>query len=450
VRGENFFLGEHVKAGVVVHCPPLGQADNPATPEAPIPAQSNPRATWIFTSFIELVVDGNIIDLNRIPLPADTPIIDERFNEGKNKLRSAFASGKDDATKLVMQLPRNQSQRNAELEKRIAELGTLALPALEQEFHLGIRFKALNELLEVNGSRRSAVASVLARIPGEASTDLLVRALSDPPDNYGMTVEILNALGQRTLSPVQVVALLANEAPMIVLAGINHVDAKATVPEIKAAIERLIDKDAVQSQFRNEYGASTANADALWEVRLAAGKALNKDMIPEIRARSVKLLADLQKEALHPTDPDRAIFIQNASQAELTICACLNQLHSLGEAAKKLVEEAARTAEGNPAKVLDMALARFGDQKRLARVADHLTTADSPTVRFCAAATLRIVRDKSSIPALRKALHDPYQRQDASCLRIEGGKIYPVRVIAADALIDLGEDPKLVRAEITK
>lgn len=30
---------------------------------------------------IELVVDGNIIDLNRIPLPADTPIIDKRFEE---------------------------------------------------------------------------------------------------------------------------------------------------------------------------------------------------------------------------------------------------------------------------------------------------------------------------------------------------------------------------------
>jgi hypothetical protein len=71
VRGPNFFLGEHTKAGVVVHCPPTGQADNPAAPEA--------------TSYIEVVVDGRIVDLNRIPLPADTPIIDERFKDGKNK-----------------------------------------------------------------------------------------------------------------------------------------------------------------------------------------------------------------------------------------------------------------------------------------------------------------------------------------------------------------------------
>jgi len=69
VRGPNFFLGAHSKAGVVVHCPPPGKAGNPAIPEAPI--------------YIELVVDADIVDLNRIPLPADTPIIDERFKEKK-------------------------------------------------------------------------------------------------------------------------------------------------------------------------------------------------------------------------------------------------------------------------------------------------------------------------------------------------------------------------------
>jgi hypothetical protein len=64
VRAPNFFLGEDIKAGVVVHCPPVGQAD---------------------TTYIELVVDGEIVDSNRIPLPADTPIIDQRFKGGKNK-----------------------------------------------------------------------------------------------------------------------------------------------------------------------------------------------------------------------------------------------------------------------------------------------------------------------------------------------------------------------------
>ena len=84
VRGPNFFLGEKVKAGVVVHSPPLGQADNPATPEAPINS-TNVRERWLYTTYVELVVDGDIVDLNRIPLPADTPIIDERFKDGQNK-----------------------------------------------------------------------------------------------------------------------------------------------------------------------------------------------------------------------------------------------------------------------------------------------------------------------------------------------------------------------------
>jgi hypothetical protein len=70
VRGESFFLGKDSTAGVVVHCAP-GKADDPATPPEP--------------TYIELVVDGQIVDLNRIPLPADTPIVDERFQDEKNK-----------------------------------------------------------------------------------------------------------------------------------------------------------------------------------------------------------------------------------------------------------------------------------------------------------------------------------------------------------------------------
>jgi hypothetical protein len=85
VRGPNFFLGGDRKAGVVVHCPPPAQVNKPAPPEAPIPGAANARTRWINTTFIELVVDGNIVDLNRIPLPADTPIIDERFKDGQKK-----------------------------------------------------------------------------------------------------------------------------------------------------------------------------------------------------------------------------------------------------------------------------------------------------------------------------------------------------------------------------
>jgi hypothetical protein len=35
------------------------------------------------TTYIELVVDGLIVDLNRIQLPPETPIIDQRFDADK-------------------------------------------------------------------------------------------------------------------------------------------------------------------------------------------------------------------------------------------------------------------------------------------------------------------------------------------------------------------------------
>jgi hypothetical protein len=36
---------------------------------------------WMNAIYVELVVDGEIVDLNRTSLPADTPIVDERFDE---------------------------------------------------------------------------------------------------------------------------------------------------------------------------------------------------------------------------------------------------------------------------------------------------------------------------------------------------------------------------------
>ena len=70
-------------AGVIVHTPPIYK-DREADREEPILGQDNPHATWMKTSYIELVVDGEIVDLNRIPLPADTPIIDQRFDDDKS------------------------------------------------------------------------------------------------------------------------------------------------------------------------------------------------------------------------------------------------------------------------------------------------------------------------------------------------------------------------------
>lgn len=56
-------------------------------------AKREPLKDWVIQSLkvkraridIELVVDGNIVDLNRISLPADTPIIDKRFKDKHDK-----------------------------------------------------------------------------------------------------------------------------------------------------------------------------------------------------------------------------------------------------------------------------------------------------------------------------------------------------------------------------
>lgn len=79
LRGPDKHLGTLMTAGVRVQCPPP-QTGNRVMPAAPLPGATHYRGRWLWTTFIELAVDGDIVDLNRIPLPADTPIIDERFS----------------------------------------------------------------------------------------------------------------------------------------------------------------------------------------------------------------------------------------------------------------------------------------------------------------------------------------------------------------------------------
>ena len=76
-RGPSFWLGKEANAGVCIHTPPQG--------EAPITGDQVTGGRWEQTIYIELIVDGEIVDLNRIPLPADTPIIDERFKDNPKK-----------------------------------------------------------------------------------------------------------------------------------------------------------------------------------------------------------------------------------------------------------------------------------------------------------------------------------------------------------------------------
>ena len=76
MRGGNFFLGG-ANAGVVVHAPP-SDADAAALFPKGRPPNTRLKGAIELTE-IELVVDGSIVDLNRIILPPDTMITDDRF-----------------------------------------------------------------------------------------------------------------------------------------------------------------------------------------------------------------------------------------------------------------------------------------------------------------------------------------------------------------------------------
>ena len=106
VRSPYSYLG-NIKAGVIVHCPPIG-TDTKVNPEAPIPGQDDPRMTWMNTSHIELIVDGEVVDLNRIPLTDAAPIIDERF---KAQPKQAAGTGTTETTTGAQEKPATATAR---------------------------------------------------------------------------------------------------------------------------------------------------------------------------------------------------------------------------------------------------------------------------------------------------------------------------------------------------
>jgi hypothetical protein len=81
-RGSNFYLGDKVEAGVVVHTPPAVPPGKPALAEGPIESE-NPRTRWMYTTYLEVVPDGKIIDWSRIQVPKGVTIIDERTKDTK-------------------------------------------------------------------------------------------------------------------------------------------------------------------------------------------------------------------------------------------------------------------------------------------------------------------------------------------------------------------------------
>lgn len=336
------------------------------------------------------------------------------------------------------------------VEDRLVALGDVSLSALERALHIGLRGRESQALRDSGASRRWAAVRVLARIPSARSTDLLVRSLADTPDNLSMRLQTLHALDERALTPEQVLALLADHEPSVVLFALRRV---GTVPQqspYRTTIETLFDPDQARKQLRNEFGASTAAPDAHWEVRLASGSALGTDMTSELRRRAAETIEHLVAEVGTRVDGGPAEFISQLSRDEIEIVTDIGRLRAVGVRAKELILERSRHAEGDALTVLTIALLALGEADRLPAVVTTMTDSSSSSLRIVAVHEIRRAKDRRAIPALWRALEDPFKRATGECCRIGDGTVHPVRTIAADALIELGEDPKAVRSKAAK
>ena len=86
VRGPKTSFFSVKPAGVHIQTPPVDARQKEAVTEVSSEDAKKAHGEWrTNATYIELVVDGEIVDLNRIALPADTPIIDERFKDQKKK-----------------------------------------------------------------------------------------------------------------------------------------------------------------------------------------------------------------------------------------------------------------------------------------------------------------------------------------------------------------------------
>ena len=350
----------------------------------------------------------------------------------------------------------SQSHSAAPPEKAVEDAlvahGEAALPALEKALRLGLRGRESQAFIDSRTPKRWAVVRVLDRIPGERSTDLLVRALADHPDNYAMRHANLLAVEKRDVLSKHLRALLANPYPKPVLLGLRKIGRAAQDHELRPLVERIHDPMVAEKQLRNEYRYPNAMPRDLWEIRLLSGQVLGKDMLPEVRQRARKLVQELlalvKDRGPFGPRPERDLVMWEGK-----VAGALLALRDLGESVQATVRESAKGVSGGTEEaLLDMARLLVGETARVGAVSQILMTSPDPSLRHCAVITLAQVKDPRSKPALWKALHDPLRREDQSCIRVPGRdhRVYPIRQRAARTLTEMGVDKAEVRRRSPK
>ena len=150
-------------------------------------------------------------------------------------------------------------------------------------------------------------------------------------------------------------------------------------------------------------------------------------------------LQKLQKECENPTLTGQSR--DYVSVTEWIRHECVTNLKSLGpEIIPEVRKHADDHAVGVYKDMLTIALAALGDDSATTNAAQLMLESTNATIRVCAAFELRKTKNKKLIEPFKKALNDTYKRP--SGMDVGSGDriklIYPVRIIASDALVELG------------
>jgi hypothetical protein len=161
-------------------------------------------------------------------------------------------------------------------------------------------------------------------------------------------------------------------------------------------------------------------------------------------------LLRLRDECDVPGQSNHSLWTMYVSRTEKARLGAITELKSLGAHALPLVRDASKHATNEYQEMLTVALAAMREDDAILATATLMLDSRRPAVRVCAAMVLRGLEDERTIEQFKKALLDPYHRQDGGCIRDGDGHIYPVRLIASDALAELGvpfEEVQRMRGE---
>ena len=304
----------------------------------------------------------------------------------------------DDAKSVVARLPYDRDVPTAashkeDVESALVALGEPAMDALEREMHLELRGGDEQAFTDSGKSKRYCVIRVLGRIDTERSTRVLVETVRAYGDFAGLCDAVVRALDQRALSEAQTQRLVRSACPSAVVFALRKAGTISADSPLRAAAQNVFNHELARQQFRNVYGYPIGNEETLWNVHLAAGRALGIDMVPDMRRRAYALVGDLDAAAHGDLDgAGPPVKVIAAPQAEIDIAEAIPRLVALSATVRDVVDNARKTAQGDFAVILDVALFAMGDTDRLDMVAAAVTDSPHPAIDI-APIRERLVRD---------------------------------------------------------